>query len=194
LGPFGISCFVAHEDIHPTKEWQDEIENALASMDAFVALMTEKFHHSLWTDQEVGFALARGIPMIAVKLGIDPYGFIGKFQALSCGWDEAPVELAKLLIGHPRMLDAYIAALPECSSFDQGNILSQVLPNIEKLTKGQAERMMSAYNGDPQLGGSFGFNGARPSYYGEGLAVHLSRATGHKYVATASGEVKKKDQ
>ena len=26
---FGISGFVAHEDIHPTKEWQDEIENAL---------------------------------------------------------------------------------------------------------------------------------------------------------------------
>jgi hypothetical protein len=25
---FGISCFVAHEDIHPTKAWQDEIENA----------------------------------------------------------------------------------------------------------------------------------------------------------------------
>ena len=41
---FGISCFVAHEDIFPTKAWQDEIENALASMDAFVALMTEKLH------------------------------------------------------------------------------------------------------------------------------------------------------
>ena len=26
---FGISCFVAHEDIHPTKTWQDEIENVL---------------------------------------------------------------------------------------------------------------------------------------------------------------------
>jgi hypothetical protein len=35
LGHFGASCFVAHEDIVPTKEWQHEIENALASMDAF---------------------------------------------------------------------------------------------------------------------------------------------------------------
>ena len=40
---FGISAFVAHEDVKPTKEWQDEIENALASMDAFAALMTETY-------------------------------------------------------------------------------------------------------------------------------------------------------
>ena len=80
---FGIACFVAHEDIHPTKAWQDEIENALASMDGFVALLTADFHDSDWTDQEVGFAIARGVPLIAVRLGKDPYGFIGKFQGLS---------------------------------------------------------------------------------------------------------------
>jgi len=76
---YGISCFVAHEDIHPTKEWQNEIENALHTMDSFVALLTEEFHDSLWTDQEVGFAFGRGVPIISVKLGKDPYGFIGKF-------------------------------------------------------------------------------------------------------------------
>ena len=32
LAQFGISAFVAHEDILPTKAWQDEIENALATM------------------------------------------------------------------------------------------------------------------------------------------------------------------
>jgi hypothetical protein len=34
LSGFGISCFVAHNDIEPTKEWQREIEAALASCDA----------------------------------------------------------------------------------------------------------------------------------------------------------------
>ena len=33
LGTLGISCFVAHEDIEPTKVWQDEIVKALASSD-----------------------------------------------------------------------------------------------------------------------------------------------------------------
>jgi len=46
LKPFGVSAFVAHENIHPTKEWQTRSENALASMDAFVALLTSKFHDS----------------------------------------------------------------------------------------------------------------------------------------------------
>lgn len=59
LSIYGISCFVAHMDIHPTKEWQSEIENALSSMDSLVALMTKDFHNSLWTDQEIGFVLEK---------------------------------------------------------------------------------------------------------------------------------------
>jgi hypothetical protein len=192
LAPFGISCFVAHEDIHPTKEWQDEIENALLSMDAFAALMTDKFHNSLWTDQEVGFAVARGVPIIALKLGLDPYGFIGKFQALSCGWDEAHVNLARLLMVHPRMLDSYVAALPGCSGFDHGNTLSQMLPEIENLTASQTEKMILAYNENSQLRGSYGFNGNLPSRYGLGLAAHLSRITGQEHIKSPRGEIQVK--
>ncbi len=196
LGLFGMSCFVAHQDIKPTREWQDEIENALMSMDAFVALLTEKYHRSKWTDQEVGFAVCRGVPIVAVKLGLDPYGFIGKFQALSGEWGEAPDEvaigIARLLIKQPRMLDAYIAALPKCFTFNDGNTLSRVLPEVKKVADQQAEAMMSAYNRNLQLQGSWGFNGTRPSQFGDGLAVHLSRATGEKYVTKNSGKIAKR--
>lgn len=181
LQPFGISSFVAHEDIHPTKAWQDEIESALASMDAFVALLTDAFHESLWTDQEVGFAVGRGVPIIAVKLGRDPYGFIGKFQALSCSWMAAPPDLVKLLIPQPKMLDAYLAMVRGCSSFDCGNTLAQVLPAIQALSSEQADSLLAAYNANLELRGSFGFNGAKPRYYGEGLPAHLLRATGRRY-------------
>jgi hypothetical protein len=194
LEPFGISAFVAHQDIHPTKEWQEEIENALASMDAFFALLTEKFHESQWTDQEVGYALARGLPMIAVKLGRAPYGFIGKFQALTCSWSDAPVSLVKLLIKHPRMLEAYISAVPKCESFGEGNVLSEVFPNIEELTEGQANGLAQAFNNNNQLQGSFGFNGAKPYSYGDGLAAHLSRMTKRNYIMTSAGRIKLKDR
>jgi hypothetical protein len=189
LEPFGISSFVAHVDIHPTKEWQDEIENALASMDAFVALLTDNFHESYWTDQEVGYALGRGVPLIAVKLGRDPYGFIGKFQALACNWASGPLEIVKLLIKEHRMLESYVNAVPECRSFDEGNALSQVLPFIETLTDEQADKLASAFNEDNQLQGSYGFNGKRPSIFGPGLASHLTRASGKRYVMTPSGEI-----
>lgn len=139
----------------------------------------------------MGFAIGRGVPIIAVKLGKDPYGFIGKFQALGCTWENAPVDIASLLINHTRMLDAYIAAAEKCYSFDHGNILSAVLPNITRITEEQALQLCAAFNHNLELHGSFGFNGYKSRYYGEGLAVHLSRVTGQKYGMTSSGEIRK---
>ena len=82
LERYGISVFVAHEDIEPTKEWQTEIESALSTMDGLIALLAPGFKESNWCDQEVGVAIGRQLPIIAVRLGLDPYGFIGKYQAL----------------------------------------------------------------------------------------------------------------
>lgn len=80
LEKYGISSFVAHEDIEPTKEWQDEIEKGLFSMDAFCAVLMEGFKESNWTDQEVGVAVGRNVLIIPIRKGLDPYGFIGKYQ------------------------------------------------------------------------------------------------------------------
>lgn len=80
LRQYGISGFVAHEDIEPTKEWQEEIEKALFSMDALAAVLTPGFADSKWTDQEVGVAIGRDVLVIPVKRGLDPYGFIAKYQ------------------------------------------------------------------------------------------------------------------
>src|ERR1041384_1587955 len=43
---FGVSCFIAHNDIEPTEEWQTQIETALATCDALVALLHKDFHAS----------------------------------------------------------------------------------------------------------------------------------------------------
>lgn len=186
---FGVSAFLAHEDIHPTQKWQVEIENALASMDAMVALMTEGFHDSEWTDQEVGFAFGRGVPIIAVRLGQDPYGFLGKFQALSCSWETAAKKIVKILIEYERMLDAYIKAIQECDSFDRGNTLAEILPFIQNLTDQQADLLVSSFNENVDVRGSYGFKGNWPAKYGEGLPYHLNRLTGRNYNLTQSGEI-----
>lgn len=181
LGAFGISCFVAHEDIHPTKAWQDEIENALASMDGFVALMTDDFHNSDWTDQEVGYALARGVPMIAVRLGMYPYGFIAKFQALSSSWENAPVDILKILIRDDRMFSFYIQSLRACTSWDIGNEQAKGLPAIESLNTQQIDELVAAYNETSELHGSWGFNGRNAGVYGPGLIFHLNRSGARKF-------------
>jgi hypothetical protein len=82
LAPYYISGFVAHQDIHPTADWQLEIERALHAMDAFLAIHTKGFSNSFWTQQEIGFAVARGAKIISFKMGEDPTGFISKQQAL----------------------------------------------------------------------------------------------------------------
>jgi hypothetical protein len=83
LASFAINAFVAHDDIHPTVEWQSEIERALGTMDAFLAMHTDGFSESCWTQQEIGYAVCRRVKIISLKMGDeDPAGSISKHQAL----------------------------------------------------------------------------------------------------------------
>lgn len=84
-----ISAFVAHEDIHPTETWQIQIERALDTMDAFIALHTEGFNESNWTQQEIGYALGRKVKVLSVKMDEKPTGFLSKHQALLRGTRKA---------------------------------------------------------------------------------------------------------
>jgi len=68
--------------IEPSREWEDEIESALGTADAIAALLTPEFVRSSWCDQEIGYCLARGIPVVPLLHGSMPHGFIGKFQGL----------------------------------------------------------------------------------------------------------------
>ena len=186
---YGISCFVAHRDIRPTKEWQIEIENALNSMDALAALLVKNFHNSDWTDQEVGFAFGRSVPIVPVKLGEDPYGFIGKYQALSCTWETAAKEIAKILSKHEKMVDSFVAAVSHCCSFDSGNKLAEILPALERITPKQEKDLIDVFNTNDEVFGSFGFHGSRPHAYGSGLVHHLTRLTGKRYRCSKIGKI-----
>lgn len=163
LTKYGISCFVAHEDIEPTQQWANEIENALFTMDACVAIMTEAYHDSFWTDHEVGCAYGRHVPVIAVRLGKDPYGLIGRFQALSSSWENLAENLMGILLRYSQVKDAYIKAVFSCDSYEQGNTLSKLLPHIKNLTMDQLDRLIDAWYSNDQVRDSFGFSG-RASY------------------------------
>ncbi len=120
----GISSFVAHNDIRPTREWQDEIALALATCDGMLALLHPGFHQSEWTDQEIGYAMARQVLIVTVGLGTDPYGFIGRFQSMNGNGKSAVVvadELFGILREHAetrrRMAEAVAALFCQSDSF-----------------------------------------------------------------------------
>jgi hypothetical protein len=81
--PWRVDAFVAHTTIEPSREWEAVIQSALASCDAMTGLITEDFQASAWCDQEVGYCLARRVPIVPVKLDANPHGFIAKYQAAS---------------------------------------------------------------------------------------------------------------
>ncbi|WP_340123148.1 TIR domain-containing protein [Methylobacter svalbardensis] len=82
LANWGVSAFIAHEDIEASREWRDEVEAGLESMDVLVAVVEPGFKESDWCVQEVGFALGRKIDIIPLRAGLDPFGFFGKYQGI----------------------------------------------------------------------------------------------------------------
>jgi hypothetical protein len=185
LKAYDLSCFVAHQDIVPTKEWQAEIESALQSADGLVALMTEKFSESDWTDQEIGFAYSRNIPIIPVRLGRDPYGFIGKIQGLNCDIEKEYQKIISILIGKDeKMVNHFISLVEHSGSYDRSNNLATFLSSIEKLELEQIERLILAFNKNSQVSSSMGFRGHKTRngfIYGRGLYFELRRITGIDY-------------
>lgn len=163
LENYGISAFVAHNDIEPTKEWQTEIEVALATCDGLAALLHDNFHASNWTDQEVGFAMGRGVPIFAVGLGQIPYGFIGKFQALN-GNGKKPYELARELFNAIRkhkqtqqvMADVLVRLFEKSLSFDSAKARIGYLEDIENWKPSYIQRISDALESNGQISGAWG--------------------------------------
>jgi hypothetical protein len=160
---FGITGFVAHKDIEPTLEWQIQIETALATSDALVALLHEKFHASNWTDQEIGFAMGHGIPVFSVRFGQDPYGFIGRFQAFN-GNGKSPLELASELFDafrknkqtQRRISGVLIGLFEESGSFAEAKTRIGYLEELEIWESSFSTRIRSAVQNNSQISGSWG--------------------------------------
>ena len=146
LEKYGISSFVAHEDIEPTKQWQDEIEKGLFSMDALCAILMPGFKESNWTDQEVGVAIGRNVLIIPIRKNLDPYGFIGKYQGFQTNGKnigEVAKGIFKIIATNEKTKTKYINNLVELillsNSADQGIERIKALEKIPNLSKEKIE-------------------------------------------------------
>ena len=158
----GVTCFVAHEDIEPTRLWQDEIERALSTMHAMTCLLSSDFHASNWTDQEIGFALGRNVPVLPVKLGADPYGFVGRIQAIPGREGEMSAlseRLFEYMWGMPSLrnalTDGLITALENSGSFGRSNTLIELLAKLQTATPAQVERLRAVPKSNGQVRDAF---------------------------------------
>jgi TIR domain len=163
LAKYGIDSFVAHDDIEPSKEWQDEIEAALLKCDALIALLHPTFHQSKWTDQELGFVMGRSRPILAVQLGETPYGFIGKFQAFNgLGKNEEALsdELFQAFKKHSAtkiiVVRTLVTLFEESGSFEASKKRIGYLEDVDQIGPELLQRVGVAAKNNSQITNSFG--------------------------------------
>ena len=163
LFPYGVCGFVAHQDIEPNQIWQAEIDRALVSMHALVALTTPGFDSSVWCQQEIGFALGRGVPVIPLRLGSDPHGFIGRIQALTADLAN-PGGLASTLVDtllkddrtSPMMKERLVREFENVKTWENARLLRPKLISINDFDDGQLTRIEKALSENEKVATAYG--------------------------------------
>ena len=163
LRAYGVDAFVAHDVIEPTADWQNVIEYALRTADAMVALLSKEFRKSRWCDQEVGAVLVQNKLIVSVDLGQEPYGFLGRYQALKAvnlEPDEVSMRLFRLLLKNEKSQPAVAAALVSLfegsDSFQEAKDNSRLLEMLPRLDKNLRQRVRTALKGNSQVSAAFG--------------------------------------
>ena len=185
LEDYGMACFVAHDTIQPRKLWRSEILKGLRTMEVMVLFLTDDFQDSLYCNQEVGYALGSGVPIISLKLGQkDPPGFVSEEQAAR-GSITKPIEAAKKLfplIGEAlnrggRIQEVLISSFVSAPSWmDAKSRFNLMSAQVTKLDEAQADQVAEAFRTNPQLYGSIYLTNDR-----DRLRKFMEEATGEEW-------------
>ncbi len=191
LERYGVSSFVSHDCIEALTDWPDEIRSALFSMDALLVFLTDDFQASWWTDQEVGVAIGRQVPVIPLKLqSKNPYGMLMSIQAMKGNLAEiqkiaGPVfeRLATDFSDFDRLRKGAIEAFANSTSFNDSIFaMSNLLPRVSKLDPADVQRIVSAFAENSQLHGCIVVRRDLPAY--------MKRLTNTKYTVQGDRLVK----
>lgn len=165
LAVTGIHGFVAHDTMAYSKPWQAQIEQALKSMQAFVAVVHPEFQDSAWCHQEVGWALGRRVPKYVIRMGVDPAGFLGHDQWPS-GHGKTPRQVAQIIstwassvpeLGET-MTAGLFTALQHANNYYDAGATAGRIASLSGLTDDQWERLDQIWWTNDQL-----YTGALPT-------------------------------
>lgn len=152
---WGIGVFLAHEDIRPSVEWQDEIIRNLQECEVFMPLLTGHFRESEWTDQESGMAIAHSKVIIPLMVEIDLHGFIKRYQALKLNvrdLSESSKNILLAISSNERLKkgaqEGFVSSFLASGGFDEANEKSELLESLGPYDKSQLNTIFqgSVYN------------------------------------------------
>ena len=157
LEDFGITSFLAHEDLRVSEEWRDSIIEQLASAQIFIALLSKNFKTSEWCAQEVGFIISRP-DVLVIPLSLDgtvPYGFISKLQSKRVrAAEDIPVIIQEVFLKKkPRLaIPLWIRKVEGAGSFRGAEaIVAPLVPHFPAFTAKEVEAFLVAALGNSQV-------------------------------------------
>jgi len=161
LTSYGISSFVAHDNIEPMDKWKVTIRDALNSMEIMLVFITDGFFKSCWTNQEIGVALRSGVPIISLKLQNEaPQGFIEDTQAIPSNLDspKSSVEkiyqaLARKLGQEERIRKSVVQTFIKSPDFYETQVRFTRLQSLETITDADIQQIIEGYSQNDQLYG-----------------------------------------
>jgi hypothetical protein len=80
---YKAEVFLAHENLKVSQEWRGTILQELEKCHCLIALVTENFKPSDWTDQEVGNAIGRGKKVMSIFHQRKLHGFLEMYQGVA---------------------------------------------------------------------------------------------------------------
>ena len=161
LRSYGIDVFVAHDDLEGGTEWMSRLYAEIKECEIFLILVSENYHSSNFTDQELGMALSYEKPIIPICIDSTiPYGFMSKYQCVKASPEFYDVqEVVSIIIKHSEpgqeFVDLLISQLERADSFNAAYKHAVELLTYDKLSKEQASKVLNAYNDNSQIYNSF---------------------------------------
>lgn len=162
--PFGVH--IALEEIESGRS-RKRLEGRLANSDLVVAVVTEDAAGNRWIEQEIGYAVAKGIPVLPLHdEGTDPHGYIGDVEGVTIDRTDLTVTIFNLLcrlrgalaplgaLSVPNWYIRFPCTVPDCGhpvtlELEQGQTKLWKLHSHGKLLTAACESCESTYYFNP---------------------------------------------
>jgi hypothetical protein len=152
LDGYGFDTFLAHEDLELGVQWEAEILRELKSCDIFVPIFSEDFKESDWASQEIGIAFELQKKILPLNFGINPFGFINKFQAMKIE-GKYHYRICQEIIDHlskdekykKDLTDTLIRGFVNSGDFDSANERAEAVRKLNNFNESQVNEIARGY-------------------------------------------------
>ena len=168
LSEFGITAFLAHDDIPGGAEWKDVIRKEIRGCHLLVALVTDTYHEHEYTDQELGMAIFAEKAVVCIGVdGGTPRGFALSYQHIPYNTNEADMERlgAEVLdavlanMDGEKRVDFAVGCLLYSRHFRDSDVLAKYIGADVRLSESQAILLAKAFVENNQVHGATRFEG-----------------------------------